>query len=99
MNRPTKTPNSREESIDDKLNIIKKSTRDHLATFGDDHMCRTLAQAWPAVDAAITQIMKDMSRPASGEDEVMLNNLLQATSQIQSRLLKFVDRGNELLDK
>ena len=71
-------------------------SRDHLRTLDDDQMCVTLHKAMPAIDQALSQIQRDMARPA-GDDgrREDLNSLFLAMSQIQNRLIEFSEKGRE----
>lgn len=94
---PLRTPPPSEREADRLVELFRSSSRDHSATLLDDAMCRALADNWPAIEQALMQIQRDMSRPvADAGANTNLNAIFTAFSQIHSRLLAFVDRGTEL---
>lgn len=101
MNEFTKAARSESPKVlksDQLLDTIRESSRDHMATLTDESMCVTLAQAWPAIQQALDQIQRDMSRPvASDEANTNLNGIFVAMSQVNSRLLKFIDQGRDII--
>jgi hypothetical protein len=98
MDKPTRTVSNRSEEAERLVEVFRKSSRDHSSTLLDDEMCIALAQNHSAIEQALMQIQRDMSRPvATDEATKNLNAIFQAMSQINSRLLEMVDRGQKIL--
>lgn len=106
MNRPTihatatQKPMRQAPVVDDAqqlIDLFKMSSRDHNATISNDALCREIADHWPAFDLILMQIQRDMARtPSTNEAAENLNAVHAAFAQIHTRILEFVDRGNQM---
>jgi len=98
MEKPIRSESDAPAKAQEVLAKFEKCSRDHLLTYMDEDMCMTLAKAWPAIDTAINQALKDMAKPVpNAEAQVNMNAILIAGTQILSRIHEFAEKGGQLL--